>query len=144
MLVLALAALYGCGGPSGALAVLPAVERQEAASITVVRVSSFVGGANSYVVALDGLHVLSIGSGEHAVLPVRSGEHTIAVKCFGGWTPTWKENSIRVTVPAKAERYIEVAPSWASCAEIRELADVDGRRRVAESTRIEVPLAPAR
>jgi len=86
--------LAGCGTTSGRLGKLPVVTNTaETGKVVVVRISSFVGAANGYKVALNGKDVFGIGSGEHTELFLPQGEHYISVKCFGGWTPTWKKDA---------------------------------------------------
>src|SRR5947207_2671879 len=86
-------ALAGCAA-SGRVGALPAVAPgQPAGKLVVLRVSSVLGVANSYYVVLDGKDVFVLRSGEHTAFAVVPGEHAVGVKCFGGWTPTWKQNS---------------------------------------------------
>jgi hypothetical protein len=54
--------------------------------VVVIRVSSLVGAAVRYTVALDGTDFFRVGTGQHAEFSVAPGEHRIAVKCFGGWS----------------------------------------------------------
>lgn len=116
-----LAALAGCGTTSGRLGELPAItDPANAAKVVTVRVSSVVGAVNGFTVALDGKDLFGIGSGEHAEFRVPAGEHYIAVKCFGGWSPTWKEEALRFNVAAGDTSYFEIHPSM-KCAAIKQI-----------------------
>jgi hypothetical protein len=88
-------------------------------------------------VALDGKDIFGIGSGEHAQFAVAPGEHYIAVKCFGGWSPTWKEESLKFSAAAGASTFFLVTPSG-SCAEIKPSTEAEVRTHLAGSKRIEL------
>lgn len=120
-----LAALSGCGSMSGRLGEMPEVgDKTKAAKVVVARVSSVVGAANGYIVALDGKDLLGIGSGEHAEFLLPPGDHYIGVKCFGGFTPTWKENSLKFEATAAKASYFVVSPNL-SCAAIKAADEKD-------------------
>lgn len=123
-LLLALS-LAGCGTSSGRIGELPAVtDATSAGKVVTVRVSSFVGAANGYTVSLDGKDLYGIGSGEHAEFLVPAGEHFIAVKCFGGWTPTWKEDSLKFRASPSETSYFAISPNL-KCADIKAVAEAD-------------------
>lgn len=136
--------LAGCGTASGRLGDLPPITNQASAStITVVRVSSIVGAANGYRVALDGQDIFGIGSGEHAEFRVPAGEHYIAAKCFGGMTPTWKEDSLKFAAAPGARNYFLITPSG-SCAEIKASNEADTKRHLESGKRVDLEKAAAR
>lgn len=117
--------LAGCGTSSGRIGELPAVtDATSAGKVVTVRVSSFVGAANGYTVSLDGKDLYGIGSGEHAEFLVPAGEHFIAVKCFGGWTPTWKEDSLKFHASPSETSYFAISPNL-KCADIKAVAEAD-------------------
>ncbi|NRF69033.1 hypothetical protein HLB44_18730 [Aquincola sp. S2] len=139
--LLASALLVGCGTTSGRLGDLPSVpDRVNAAKVVVVRISSFHGAANGYTVALDGKDIFGIGSGEHAEFLVPLGEHYLAVKCFGGFTPTWKEDSLRFDAKKTESSYFVVSPSM-SCATVRTTTEQEAQKLLVASKPInlEVP-----
>jgi hypothetical protein len=71
---------------SGRIGEMPKVNNPTTGSkVVVVRISSLVGAANAYTVAVGGKDLFHIGSGEHTEFLVEAGEHSIGVKCFGGW-----------------------------------------------------------
>ena len=119
IIVSAFLVLSGCGTTSGRVGELPVVaNKANASKVVTVRISSFVGAANGYTVALNGNDIYGIGSGEHTEFDVPEGEHYIAVKCFGGWTPTWKKDSLKFIAKTSETNYFLISPSM-SCAEIK-------------------------
>ena len=86
-----------------------------------------MGVANSYYLALDGKDVFSIRSGEHTQFPIPAGEHVVSVKCFGGWTPTWKENGKPFVGAERQASYFEVGPSM-GCAKITQITPTEARK----------------
>jgi len=141
--LLASASLVGCGTTSGRLGDLPSIsDRANAGNVVVVRISSFQGAANGYTVALDGKDIFGIGSGEHAEFLVPQGEHYLAVKCFGGFTPTWKEDSLRFDAKKLQSNFFVVSPSM-SCAAVRTATEQEVKKLLVGSKPInlEVPSA---
>lgn len=123
-----LVVLTGCGTTSGRLGELPVVPNASTAGkVVAVRISSFVGAANGYTVGLDGKDLFGIGSGEHAEFLVPEGEHYIAVKCFGGWSPTWKEHALKFSVKASEVSYFKIGPSM-SCGEIVSASEAEAKK----------------
>jgi hypothetical protein len=121
-------AVAACGTTSGRLGELPTVANgARGAKVVAARVSSFVGAANGYTVAVDGKDLFGIGSGEHTEFLVPEGEHYIAVKCFGGWTPTWKEESLKFSAQASDNSYFSISPSG-KCAEIKPATEAEAKK----------------
>jgi len=107
----------GCS-TSGRIGPLPSIADENSSSqLVLIRVSSIVGAANSYYVALDGKDIFSIRSGENTEFPIPAGKHYVSVKCFGGWTPTWKEAAKRFNALPNQTSYFKISPNL-SCAEI--------------------------
>lgn len=130
--------LVGCGTTSGRLGELPSVPNKEIASkITVVRISSIVGAVNGYTVALDGKDIFGIGSGEYAEFLVPEGEHFIAAKCFGGWTPTWKEDSLKFIAKPSEHNFFLIRPNM-TCAEIKISNESETKKHLETSKRIDL------
>lgn len=128
-----LVALSGCAS-SGRIGELPQVAASESSSrLVVIRASSLIGAANTYYVALDGEDVFSIRSGEYTAFPIPEGEHFVSVKCFGGWTPTWKEDAERFVARRDQSIYFEISPSM-GCADIRFIHEEDGIAKTAKSS----------
>lgn len=131
------AVLAGCG-QSGRIGELPRIDSAApSGKVVVVRISSVVGVANSYKVALDGNDLLNIRSGQHAEFHVPAGDHYIAVKCFGGWTPNWKEASLRFAAAPQQPSYFKISPNL-SCAEIVPVAAEQAASLLAGSERIDL------
>lgn len=119
------------GGRMGAL---PEVdENMPSGEIIVIRKSSFVGAAISYYVTVDGEPIFSILSGKHTKFVLAPGSYRIGVQCFGGWTPTWKEDSIEINIGHEETKYVFISPNM-RCAGIEELDAQLGKRRM-ESTK---------
>lgn len=130
---LVVAILSGCAS-SGRIGDLPAIPTSGPSSqLVLIRVSSIVGAANSYYIALDGKDVFSIRSGEYTQFPIPAGEHFIAVKCLGGWSPTWKEDSQKFVPIPNQTNYFEISPNM-TCAEIKEITADAGKAAAAKST----------
>lgn len=124
--------ITGCA-TSGRIGELPSVADHETSSqLVLIRVSSIVGAANSYYVALDGKDVFSIRSGEYTEFPISTGEHFVSVKCFGGWTPTWKENAKKFNALPNQTSYFEISPNL-SCAEIVSIAPTKAKDEMKSS-----------
>lgn len=121
-------ALTGCGTTSGRIGELPVVgNAASAAKVVTVRISSIVGAANGYTVALDGKDLYGIGSGENAEFNLPEGEHYIAVKCFGGWSPTWKEDSLKFVARPLETAYFVISPNM-KCADIKAATEAEAKK----------------
>lgn len=119
------ALIVGCGTTSGRIGELPTITNPNTASkVVTIRISSIVGVANGYTVVLDGKDLLGIGSGEYAEFNVPEGDHYIGVKCFGGWTPTWKTDAVQFKAVASQSNYFEISPNL-KCAGIRQIGEAD-------------------
>lgn len=132
ILIALVSVITGCA-TSGRIGTLPSVADNEPSSqLVLMRVSSIVGAANSYYVALDGKDVFSIRSGEYTEFPISTGEHFVSVKCFGGWTPTWKEEAKQFTALSNQTNYFEISPNL-SCAEIVPIEPTKAKKKMKSS-----------
>jgi hypothetical protein len=130
---LAVGILSGCAS-SGRIGELPTIAADAPSSqLVLIRVSSIIGATNSYYVALDGKDIFSIRSGEYTRFRIPAGEHFIAVKCFGGWSPAWKEISKGFVAVADQTSYFEISPNM-TCAEIRQITTDAGKAEVKNIT----------
>ena len=130
---LVIVVLSGCAS-SGRMRDLPTVAEGAASSqLVLIRKSSLVGATNSYYVALDGKDIFSIRSGEYTKFRISMGEHFVAVKCFGGWSPTWKAESVRFVAAQDQVNYFEISPNM-RCAEINPVAPEVAAKLMTEST----------
>lgn len=96
------------GGPPAARVDAPALAEVQqhagAAKVVVTRTRSIVGAGLKYGVGLDGMDRGSVRTGRHIEFEARAGTpHTIAVRCFGGWSPTMRFDSLQFT-PNVGER----------------------------------------
>lgn len=124
------ATLFGCAS-SGRIGDLPAIPAGAAASpLVLIRTSSLIGATNSYYVALDGKDIFSIRSGENTQFPIPAGEHTVSVKCFGGWSPTWKEDGKQFVAVGGQANYFEISPNL-TCAKIEQMSPEGAKTQLA-------------
>lgn len=120
LFLLTILSMIGCAS-SGRIGELPSVSSgAPSTKLVLIRASNLVGATNSYYVALDGQDVFTIRSGEYTEFPIPSGSHNITVKCFGGWSPTVKENSTPFTAAPSGAAYFRIAPDL-TCAKIYEI-----------------------
>jgi len=89
-----------------------------------------IGATNSYIVALDGKDIFSIRSGESTQFAVPVGQHTVSVKRFGGWSPTWKEHGTQFSAVADDASYFEISPNL-TCAKIVQLDSDTAKKQLA-------------
>lgn len=121
LIIIVFALCVGGCASSGRIGDLPVVAASGSPSqLVLIRTSSLVGVANSYYVALDGKDVFSIRSGEYTQFPISAGEHFVAVKCFGGWSPIWKEDSKKFIASPNESSYFAISPNM-SCAAIEQV-----------------------
>jgi hypothetical protein len=133
LLVVCLVAGISSCASSGRIGEIPTVPLgQPAGKLVVIRVSSIVGVANSYYIAIDGKDIFAIRSGEHTEFTVGAGEHYIAVKCFGGWSPTWKEDSIKFSASSEKESFFKISPNM-TCAQIKPIEADEAKKLIATS-----------
>ncbi|HVW50065.1 MAG TPA: TonB family protein [Trinickia sp.] len=125
--------LAGCAS-AGRIGDLPAVTDGSASTtLVLIRPSNVIGMTNSYYVAFDGKDVFSIRSGENTHFAIPAGSHTIAVKCFGGWSPTWKEDGKAFVAERGGITYFSISPSM-TCSKIEPVSEADGKALLARTT----------
>ena len=130
-------ALAGCG-TSGLIGQLPNLdENASTAKVVPIRISSLIGAPNTYVVVLDGKDLINIRSGEHAEFLVPTGKHTIGVKCFGGWSPTWKEDTVDFHAKTNEVLYFKISPNL-KCAGIQPIESEESQKLLINSKEIEL------
>jgi hypothetical protein len=105
---------------------------ENAVEITVIRESHFVGSAISYFITLDDKEVFGIRSGEYTRFKVSPGKHSLAARCFGGFTPTWKESKIEITLQPKEKAYYLFSKA-VECAKVESLQPQDVEALIAKS-----------
>ncbi len=129
MLVFAIL-IAGCA--SGLIGSLPIADEKLSGEVVVIRISSVVGVTNSYIITLNGADIFGIRSGQHMKFKVNEGEYYLGIKCFGGWSPTWKEDSLKFSVAPKSKSYFLVGPD-ASCASIKSITEKEAQEKIKES-----------
>ena len=129
---MAVLVLTGCAS-SGRLASLPKVEPgTPSAKLVLYRISSLIGVTNSYYVILDGKEIFSLRSGEYTGFMIGSGDHVLGVKCFGGVSPTWKEQYVMHTFSPGGEYFFEIGPDL-NCARIKAVSSDEGKTSTSNS-----------
>ena len=117
-------------GPIGSL---PKIDNpEEAAELIIIRNNSIIGATNSYKITLNKQDILAIRVGEYTKFQVKSGNNSLGVKCFGGWSPTWKHMNIDVSCKPGNKYYFLISPGG-SCAKIEPLKEEDGLKWISES-----------
>jgi hypothetical protein len=126
-------AIFIVGCAAGPIGKLPTIaDEKKAGEITVIRASSVAGATNSYVITLNGVDVFGIRSGQYTKFRINEGEHHIGIKCFGGWSPTWKEESLKFTATPNSSLYFLATPTM-NCASIISITQEEGLKRMQNS-----------
>ncbi|MFP3480191.1 hypothetical protein SB780_35675, partial [Burkholderia sp. SIMBA_057] len=79
---------------------------------------------------LDGKDVFSIRSGDYTKFRLSSGAHTVAVRCFGGWSPTWKADGKQFVAAPDQSEYFEISPDL-TCATVVQISADDATKLLA-------------
>jgi len=133
--------LAGCAS-AGRIGDLPAItEGSPSATLVLIRPSDVIGMTNSDYVALDGKDVFSIRSGDNTRFAIPPGPHAVAVKCFGGWSPTWKEDSKAFVAEGGGTSYFSISPSM-KCSKIEPVSEADGKALLGRTTFVD-PAGPS-
>lgn len=131
-LITLLSVITGCAS-SGRIGAIPSVADKESSSqLVLIRVGNIYASAVSYIIALDGNDVFSIRSGEYTEFPISTGEHSVSVKCFGGLTPTWKEDVKQFNALANQTNYFKISPNL-RCAEIVPIDPTIAKKKMKSS-----------
>ena len=134
--VFILCTLTGCA--HGLIGVLPETKNKDNASeIIIIRNKNFLGAAKSDRITLDFHDIIGIRVGEYTKFHVPPGQHTLGVKCSGGWSPWTKEMNIDVVCEPNKKYYFLVSPSIV-CAKIEPLNEKDGLKRIAKSKHLKL------
>lgn len=137
-LLFACALLVAYSSASAQTVDAPAAATETAGSkVVTIRTSSLVGVANKYKVAFDDREIYSLRSGQYAEFPVTEGEHRVAVKCFGGWSPTWKQQSLSFMVSPQQITYFKIHPNG-TCAGIEIINAKEAEKLIRKSKKVEV------
>ena len=118
---------------SGPIDNLPAiVDEKRSGEVTVIRIHSALGLANYYIIDLNGTDIFVIRSGQHTKFKLNEGEYYIGVKCFGGWSPGWKEEFLDFSVTPNSSSFFKVAPNF-SCAGIESITEEESLIKIENS-----------
>jgi hypothetical protein len=131
--------LIGCASapvPTGKLP--PITDPVTAGEIVVIRVSSVTASAVTYYINVNQEDVFGIRSGEHTRLRLAAGDYRIALRCFGGSTPSWKETVTNQTVRSGQTIYIAVSPKFElferDCLAADVVPELEGKKLIAATT----------
>lgn len=128
------------GPPAGQPEVPASVEPQQqdgVARVVVLRPQAFIGSGLKYGVSLDGMDRGRLGVGRHVEFEARAGmTHVVGVKCFGGWSPTMKFDSMQFTAAHSETVYFEVRIGG-ECAAIQRIGEEAARQLLAKSRKID-------
>ncbi|MFD0724896.1 hypothetical protein [Lysobacter brunescens] len=115
------------------------VQQQDGvATVVVLRTQSLVGAGLKYGVSLDGMDRGQLRTGRHVEFEARAGTpHTVGVKCFGGWSPTMKFDSLQFTAVNGETIHFKVRPGG-ECAVIERIGEEEARQLLAKSRKIDV------
>lgn len=122
---------------------LPAItDPQRTTETILIRERSLLGAAMTYYIAVNDKAAFGIRSGEHTSFVLPSGSHKIAVRCFGGSTPTWKETAMEYEFPSLKKVFFLVTPACVSlkcrykgtCADIVPISESEAATLITTST----------
>ena len=129
--------ISGCGTTAGLIGKLPEIQdKNRASTVIVYRINNaanvFNATYNNFTIAIDGSDIYGIESGSNVKFMVDPGQHVISVKCFGGLTPTTKEDALAFTAEPRSTQYFEATPanSLTRCARISQVEDTAGAKGV--------------
>jgi hypothetical protein len=112
---------------------LPAiVDEKRSGEVTVIRINHPFMFAMHYRISLNGTEIFVIRSGQHTKFKLNEGEHYIGVKCYGGWSPGWKHESLNFSVTPNSSSFFKVAPNF-SCAGIESITEEEALIKIENS-----------
>lgn len=112
---------------------LPAiVDEKRSGEVTVIRIHHPFMFAMHYRISLNGTEIFVIRSGQHTKFKLNEGEHYIGVKCYGGWSPGWKHESLNFSVTPNSSSFFKVAPNF-SCAGIESITEEEALIKIENS-----------
>ena len=103
--------------------------KAQTGAITVIRKRHFAGSAVGYIVTLNHTNVFDIHVGQYTTFKLNEGKYHLGIKCFGGWTNTWNEESIEIRVSAGSKSYFMVGPNL-KCAGIKTISEAEALPRL--------------
>lgn len=125
--IISLCALAGCS--HGLIGTLPQIDDPDnAAEITVVRISSLSGKMASFKIWLDGAELIAIRNGEYTKFQIGEGKHTIGVAA-----PNYNPQVIRIYCDPKEQYFFIVSPSMSKGADIKRVTEEEAKIKIAQS-----------
>lgn len=107
------------------------------ARVVVLRPQAFIGSGLKYGISMDGMDRGRLGVGRHVEFEASAGvSHVMGVKCFGGWSPTMKFDSLHFTATHGETIHFEVRMGG-ECAAIARIGEEEARQLLAKSKKID-------
>ena len=128
LMALAAGITAGCGSNPVVTGKLPAVSGADFGEVVIIRTRAFIGEEDNHYINVNQENVLALESGEHARLKLASGEHRVAIRCYGDLLSTGtNETVITHRVVAGQTAYFAVKPRF-SCASIDSLTQAEATK----------------
>ena len=126
-LALAAGITAGCGSNPVVTGKLPATSAADSGEVVIIRARAFIGEEHNHYINVDQENIVALTSGQHARLKLASGEHRVAIRCYGDLLSTAiNEAVITHRVAAGQISYFAVKPRF-SCASIDPLSEAEAR-----------------
>ena len=106
---------------------------ETAAELTVIRPTAFIGGEESYFVAIDQQPPFDLESREHVRLRVAPGRHTVAVRCPKAMSLTYAETRIERDFSAGQPAFFVVSPKF-DCVSLDAIGAGEASRLIANTS----------
>ncbi|MFZ4856936.1 MAG: hypothetical protein ACOYL3_11115 [Desulfuromonadaceae bacterium] len=115
-------------------------DAENAAKIFILRtdISDFMSTqfiAPSHKIVVDGSDIFFLDSWHYTSFTIAPGNHRIGIKCFGGWSESWKEATLTLQLDAYETYYFKTFPNW-QCASINLIDQTEGLERIRKSRHI--------
>ena len=115
---------------------------QSNVSIVVYRDKAFAGSAAYNWVAIDGVDVVVLRTGDFTAFKITDGQHEIGVRCWGGWTKDWNYDSQEIDAVPGEEFHFLIKPTMKKCAEIEFLNTQKAAVMNADGVFVDVGIMP--
>jgi hypothetical protein len=114
-------------------------EGADAPELFVIRsdVSDFLSNkfGLSHKIVVDDVDVFFLDAWRYTNFVIAPGNHKIGVKCFGGWSESWKEDNLTIMFESKGTYYFKISQNL-RCASITLIDASEGLSLIRESRHI--------
>ena len=118
----------GCGSSPAVTGKLPAAAAGDSGEVVIIRARAFIGEEHNHYLNVDQENIVALTSGQHARLKLASGEHRVAIRCYGDLlSAATNEAVITHRVAAGQISYFAVKPRY-SCASIDPLTEPEAMK----------------